>query len=349
MPRLAIYCLLMFVWAPAWATSVVFLNPGLSGEPFWTEYSRFMQDAADDLGIELEVRYGERDVQRIVEQAREIAQRPHKPDYLLFANEMYTGPEILRVLGDSGIRLFALHSNLNAEQRARVGGPREQYRNWIGSLVPNDEEAGYLMARELLSRHPDRTELLAFSGVKNTPSSLLREAGLARALAEHPQVRMRQLLYGEWKRQRAYEQASALLPRYPQLDLIWSANDEMAMGVVDAAREQGRKLHITALNNSEAALLGRASGEFDALVSGHFLLGGCALVMLYDYQQGQDFAARGGVDQQANLLRLIDAKQAQQLKARLKREDIGLDFRSFSATRQPTMQRYACSIDSLLH
>lgn len=338
----------MLVWAPAWATSVVFLNPGFPDEPFWTEYSRFMQDAAGDLGLELEVRYGARDARRILEQAREISQRPHKPDYLLFANEMYTGPETLRLLGDSGIRLFALHSSLNEEQRVRVGGPREQYRNWIGSLIPNDEEAGYLMARELLSRYPDRTELLAFSGVKNTPSSLLREAGLARALAERPQVRLRQLLYGEWKRQRAYEQASALLPRYPQLDLIWSANDEMAQGVVDAAREQGRKLHITALNNSETALLGRINGEFDVLVSGHFLLGGCALVMLYDYQQGEDFVARGGADQQANLLRLIDAKQAKQLVARLQREDIGLDFRSFSVTRQPAMQHYACSIDSLL-
>lgn len=37
------------------APSVVFLNPGFSDEPFWIDYSRYMQDAADDLGIELTV------------------------------------------------------------------------------------------------------------------------------------------------------------------------------------------------------------------------------------------------------------------------------------------------------
>ena len=347
--RFFLFFFLCLFCAGTQATSVVFLNPGFSSEPFWVAYSDYMKDAASDLGMDLEVLYGERDNHTIMRNVHDVLQRPTKPDYLLFANEQYLGPEILRQLGDTGIRLFALHSTLTEEQQRLVGGPREKYGNWIGSLVTNDEEAGYLMGSALLAQAKPGEELLAFSGVKNTPSASLREAGLLRALGEHPQVRLRQLLYGEWKHQRAYEQARALLPRYPAVTMVWSANDEMALGAMQAAQEQNRRLRYTALNNSTQILQAQAEGKLAALATGHFILGGCALVMLFDYEAGQDFAKRGGAAQVARLFRLVDAREAKVLRARLSKPDLNLDFRRFSATRHPAMKAYSCSIDALLH
>lgn len=328
---------------------MVFLNPGFSSERFWVDYTRYMDDAAGDLGMRFEVLYGERDAATILRQAHGVLGRKERPDYLIFTNEMYTGPEILRLFEGSGVQLFSLHSTLTAEQQELIGGTRGKYSNWIGSLVPNDEEVGYLMAKALLAlASPQGAELLAFSGVKNTPSASLREAGLQRALAEKPNVRLRQLLYGEWKRERAYEQALGVLPRYPQVSLVWSTNDEMAFGVMQAAQEQGRKLRYTVLNNSEEALQALISGRADVLATGHFMLGGCALVMLHDHAAGLDFAERGGKDQMASLFRLVDQSQAKRLRARLAQRNVGLDFRQFSAARQRDMHRYSCSIDSLL-
>lgn len=340
------FCLLL-VWLPAQAASVVFLNPGFSSERFWVDYSAFMQDAADDLGMQLHVLYGERDPQTILANARLVLQRSEKPDYLVFVNEQYLGPQILRLYADSGIKLFALHSTLTPEQQSRLGGSREKYRNWIGSLVTNDEEAGYLMAKALIELAP-QGELVAFSGVKQTPSATLREEGLRRALAEHPHVRLRQLLYGEWKEQRAYEQAKALLPRYPHLDLVWAANDEMTFGAMRAAQEQGRQLHYSALNTSQRVLQARVDGRIEVLAAGHSILGGCAMVLLHDHAQGLDFAKRGGKDQIARLLRLLDQHEAQNLLAYMHKPGEGLDFRSFSAERDPHLQHYACTIDALL-
>ncbi|WP_395504297.1 ABC transporter substrate-binding protein [Ectopseudomonas hydrolytica] len=327
---------------------MVFLNPGYSDEPFWVAYSRYMQDAAGDLGVELRVLYGQRDNARILDNAHQVLAGKH-PDYLIFVNEQFTGPEILRLFEDSEVRLFALHSTLTPEQQALAGGSRERYRHWLGSLVPNDEEAGYLMARALIALADGKpAEMLAFTGIKQTPSATLRVAGMERALAEAPHVRLQQMLYGEWRQQRAYEQAQALLPRYPNLNLVWAANDEMAFGVMQAAEEQGRRLHYAALNNSHRVLQARIERRIEVLASGHFILGGCALVMLYDHSRGLDFAERGGKDQVASLLRLIDDKDAERLLTRLDQDDIGLDFRTFSATQRPQMSRYACSIDSLL-
>lgn len=353
MNRWVLGLLAMLGWAVAGAQdrpiSVVFINPGLSDEPFWVDYSRHMQDAADDLGMRLHVFYGERDAGRILGLARKVLEEPEQPDYLIFVNELFTGPEILRIHADSGIKLFALHSTLTREQQQLVGGSRERYANWIGSLVPNDEEAGYLMGRALIELAAgEQAELLAFSGIKQTPTATLRLDGLQRALAEAPNVRLVQALFGEWKERRAYEQARGLLPRQPNVSLIWSANDEMTFGVMQAAEELGRSLRYTALNNSERVLQARIDGRIDVLAIGHFLLGACALVRLHDYAKGLDFAERGGKDQIANLLRLVDAEEAARLEKRLRQASLGMDFSQFSATRQPGMSRYACSIDPLL-
>ena len=333
--------------------SVVFLNPGYSNEPFWVGYTEFMQAAADDLGIRLRVVYGERDPKLLLSRARDVLESPEPPDYLVFVNEMYTGPELLRLFAESPIKLFSLHSTLTPAQQRIVGGTREHYRNWIGSLVPNDEEAGYLMATALIDKlHGQPGAMLAFSGVRNTPSATLRQQGMQRALAEHPEIKLQQLMYGEWSRQRAYEQARVLLPRYADVSLVWSANDEMAFGAMRAAQELGRQpgkdLHFSALNNSEEVFNARVEGQLCVLVAGHFTLGGWAMVLLHDYHAGQDFAARGGKDRVVPLFRLIDAEQARRLSKRLKVPGYGLDFRQYSAVYRPAIKDYRFSITALL-
>ena len=57
--------------AIAQAASVVFLNPGRSSETFWVSYAQFMQAGAKDLGLDLRVRYSERDNQTTLAHARE--------------------------------------------------------------------------------------------------------------------------------------------------------------------------------------------------------------------------------------------------------------------------------------
>lgn len=333
--------------------SVVFLNPGYTDEPFWVGYTEFMHAAASDLGMQLTVINGERDHRLLLQRDRELLEKGPLPDYLLFVNEMYTAPELLRMFANSPVKLFSLHSTLTPEQQQIVGRSREHYRNWIGSLIPNDEQAGYWMAQGLIAHLKGKPgTLLAFAGLRNTPSSSLREEGLRRALAEHPQVRLQSLVYGEWKRKRAYEQAQLLLPRYPETQLIWSANDEMAFGVMQAAQEMGRQpnkdIFLSALNNSDEVLQARIDNQLWVLVGGHFTLGGWAMVMLHDYHAGLDFAERGGKDRVDKLFTPLDARQAAYLKKRLKVEGFGLDFRQFSAVYHPEIRDYGFSVAPLL-
>jgi ABC-type sugar transport system substrate-binding protein len=338
--------------AAAHATSVVFLNPGTSTETFWVSYTQFMQAAAKDLGLDLRVRYAERDSGNTLAQARDTLQGPVRPDYLMLVNEQYVAPQILRMAQGRGVKLLIVNSTPTPDQVQMLNERNDAH--WIGSLVPNDEEAGHMMLVDLVHKHgpiaPGQTlDLLAFSGAKNTPSAQLREQGLRRALAQYPQVRLRQLVYGEWNRERAFEQATQLFKRYPQTALVWSANDQMALGAMQAlqgsGRVPGKDVLFSAVNSSPEILRARLDGRLTTLVAGHFTLGGWALVLISDDAKGVDLAAHGGRDRQAALFQLIDGVQAQQLLGPLP----AVNFRALSAKGKPESYRYPFSLQLLLH
>jgi ABC-type sugar transport system substrate-binding protein len=349
------FLLLGAVFGPAArAESVLFLNPGTTQEAFWVSYSQFMQAAARDLGVDLQILYSQRQPELTVAQARVALQGPNRPDYLMFVNEQYIAPQILRLAEGSGVKLFMVNAVLTADQQALVGERPDR----IASLVPNDEEGGYLMMKELIRLHPpvargEPIEVLAFSGLKITPSAQLRERGMQRALAEHPQVRLRQLVYGEWTQQRAYEQARQLVGRYPNVSLVWSANDEMAFGAMRAFAEvgkvAGKDVLFSAVNTSSEALRAVVDGRLSALVGGHFTLGGWALVELHDYDQGVDLARYGGRDRQLPLLQLIDRNQARRMLAMGSAPGYGVNFRKLSAKGRPASYRYPFDLQTLMH
>ncbi|MEN0108914.1 MAG: ABC transporter substrate-binding protein, partial [Pseudomonas sp.] len=288
-----------------------------------------------------------------------VLQGPQKPDYLLFVNEQYAAPEILRLAKDSGVKLFAVSNTLTTDQQRVLGSSRETYPNWIGSLVPNDADAGYMMAMGLIKHareaHPyEPMEMLAFSGIKQTPSSQLRELGLKKALAENPDVRLRVMAYGAWQRQRAYDQARTLLPRYPNINMVWAANDEMAFGAMQAVEEFGKKpghdVHFATINSSVQALQARMDDRLEVLVSGQFTIGGWALVMINDYDKGMDFAKHGGKDRTLPIYVSLDEKQAAQLAKRVVGKDnYGLDFRRYLLQKQSKLREYNFSLRPLIN
>ncbi len=338
------------------APSVVFLNPGYSTEPFWVSYTEFMQAAASELGLRLRVEYAERDPQLMIRLAREAVTATDRPDYLVLVNEQYVAPRILQLAQGSGIKLFLVNNTLTSDQSHLLTENGALPSELLGSLVPNDERSGYLMLKELLRQHgplaPGQTlDLLAFSGKKLTPSAQLREKGLLRALAEYPQVRLRQLVYGEWNRERAYEQASQLVKRYPQTALVWSANDEMALGAIrafeEAGRQPGKDVLFSAMNSSRPALEARIDGRLSVLFTGHFSLGGWAMVMLHDHAQGVDLARHGGYNQQLDLMQSLDPAQARAWLKMDPAKDYRLGFKRFSLVSHPDGERYAFSLDGL--
>ncbi|MDG6399416.1 ABC transporter substrate-binding protein [Pseudomonas quasicaspiana] len=332
------------------AASVVFLSPGPSSDGYWSTYARFMQAAATRLDMSLTVRYSNRDTRKLVELARDALQGESRPDYLMFSNELNIAPEILRLSQGSDVKLFAVNNTLTADQLRILGDLPQRYPNFIGSLVGDDEEGGYLTAKRLIGLHAplaagETMEMLAFAGTNTTPVSLKREQGLHRALAEHPEIRLRQIVLGGWRRDRAYEQALMLFKRYPHISLVWSANDQMAFGAMDAARatgrEPGKSVLFSSINWSPQSLDALQDGRISALAGGHFMLGGLAMILLHDYD-ARDLATRKSIGARlALVMKEVRISDLKQIRIDSKRDDYGVDFRTLSLEGKPAGTGYS--------
>ena len=338
------------------AFNVVFINPGRSDEPFWRSATRFAQPAAQQLGIKLEVLYAERDHLKMIALAQQVTSRAKKPDYLMLVNEKLSGGEILKIAEAAGVKSLMVYSGLDEAQQAEYGKPRQRFRHWLGSLTPNATEAGKLTAEELVRQalqqrvvaDDGKVHIAAIAGDKATPTGMHRLQGAVDVFAAHPLVVLEQVVYGNWERARANDQAAALLLRYPKINAFWSANDLMAFGAMDAAdaagRTPGTDLLISAINNSPPVLQARVQGRISVLAGGHFTTAAWGLVMLYDYHHGKDFA-REGSDVVLPLFMLLDEDRAQRFLARFGDEDFSsIDFRPFSRHLNPQLRSYQFSL-----
>ncbi|MDI4633999.1 ABC transporter substrate-binding protein [Pelomonas sp. V22] len=338
------------------STTVAFINPGKADEPYWLGASQAMQAAARSLDLQLEVLYAERDPARALQLGREIAARAQRPDYVVLVNEKGTLVENARVLGAVGIKTFAAFSGLLPQERERWA-PRKGLPLLLGSLEPHAQDAGYLTARALIQQAlatrqgKGRLQMLAIGGDRSTPVSIQRNEGLRRALAEQPEVELVQQAFADWRRDLAAETMAGMLTRHPQARLLWTGSDLMALGAMEAIEAAGqspaRDWHIASINTSKAAMQAVLDGRLKALAGGHFLAGAWALVMLYDYEHGRDFADEGLMLERPMFM-LFDKAAAQRMLARFGGEMPALDFRPYSKALNPRLKQYRFDTETLL-
>lgn len=362
--RLMIVLLLAAVLSPAGAMSVTFINPGKSSEMFWHTSARAAEEAARALGVDLELIYLERQHLAALEVVRGLAARPaeRRPDYVMLVNEGGVAPEALRILDEAGLRPLLVYSGIQgAQERALVGTPRDTYRHWLGSIEPRAEEAGYLTAKALIDKGrearafgPDgKLHLLAIAADRATPTSIRRSEGMRKAVEEAGDAVLDQEVFGAFSREKATEQSAWLFQRFPQARLVWAANDQMAFGAMASweARggQPGHDAWFSGINTSGEAMKALRSGRLTALSGGHFIVGAWAVVMLYDYHHGVDFADSEGLELSASVFPLFSVRDADTFERRYGEGHFdAIDFRRFSKVHNPAITRYDFGFRQLL-
>ena len=352
----------MFLTFPASALSVVFINPGKSDEAYWVAVADSMRVAAQSLGIDLEMRFAERDHPRNLEIAREIVARPpsQRPDYAIFTNDYGLGSQLLGIFEGSGIRCFFAFSPPTEVERATVGGPRQYHKHWIGSLQPHAADAGYLTARALIAKGRSakaqaadgKLHMLAIAGDRSSTVSIQRNEGMLRAVGEATDVVLDQMVFSNWDRATATGQSEELFARYPAARLVWAGSDQMAFGAMKSWEKRGGKpgqdAWFSGVNTSVEAMEAVKSGRLTALAGGHFIVGAWALVMVYDYAHGRDFADEG-LELDRPMFVLFDARSAERFLARFGSGHYdSIDFRKYSKVLHPGTKRYNFSFEQLM-
>jgi ABC-type sugar transport system substrate-binding protein len=343
------------------AQSVAFINPGKSDEIYWVTATQVMQAAAHSLGMTFEVQYAQREPLKTFEIAHEMAARTagKRPEYIVITDDSAVADQLLKIIDTAGVKTFLAYSSIPVEQRGGVGSPRGKYKGWLGSLEPRAEDAGYLTAHALIERGkrekafgPDgKLHMLAIAGDRTTATSIKRNQGMRRAVAEDPGVVLEQEVYAAWTRENGAEQADFLYRRYPDAKLVWAGNDLMAFGAMAAWEKRGGKPGVDAwfsgINTSTEALEAIKSGRLTSLAGGHFITGAWALVMIYDYHHGRDFADEG-LELERPMFAEFTPRLADRYIERFSGGFDGVDFSRYSKVKNPQLKRYNFGFAQLL-
>jgi ABC-type sugar transport system substrate-binding protein len=329
---------------------VAFLNPADTKDAFFGTMVAFMERAAEGLSIELEVVESNRSPTKLREQARALVARPSPPEYLLLTNEEGLAVEVLPRADARGIKTLLLNEGLMVPDRQVLGNPGERYASWLGELVPDDRAAGYLLAKSLISTARAGANggavTMAALGGSFTSSSLLRINGLRQAVAESEGVTLREVVAANWEIDRARDETAKLLQRHPDLRVVWSASDHMAIGAVEALTAAGKvagaQVIVGGIDWAPFVFEQLRRGVFSASVGGHFLDGAWALVLLYDHHHRP-----GPPSQVKSQLALATRDNADRFERVLTRRPV-IDFRKFSKVENPSLEKYNFTVDAVL-
>lgn len=342
---LVIHMLLSMSCVHAKDLSVTFINPGSADDVgVWHMVSKFMRSAADDLNIELEVLYSNRNHIKMIDLAEKLRQRSKSPDYVIVVNEKSVGKQILGTFKNSTSRVMFIHNGLTDQQRSEVGNERDPNKNWIGTITTDDYQAGFKLIRELYRHSEEEPKIVGITGPKSTPVSLIRLQGVIDYIEKAKKGKHSQIVYGgNWSYEDGKEKASLLLKRHNDINIIWAANDSMALGAYDASKEliKERSILVGGLGGFPFALDSIRQGGMKLTVAGHPMIGAWALVLIYDYHNGLDFSKSIGVNYSVDHLTVIDTpEKADQYQNLVLNHPQQIDFRKFSKILNHRSQHY---------
>jgi ABC-type sugar transport system substrate-binding protein len=338
---------------------VGFISAAPPDHPFWGQVVQVMQAAADDLDINLVVKYDpSRSTYATKRLGNKLIDSDPALDYLLTKYWVGVTDNHIERAQDRGTKVFVFNSDVPEADYEAVGSmPRAKYDNWIGHMVPDDRAAGYDLADILIKRvrkggRTGKIRVLGLDGPFESTVGTNRIAGLKERVEASPEVDLQEVVATNWEAGAAGEKAAQLLTRYPDTDIVWAPNESITWGALQAVERSdktpGEDIVVGGFDWNSESVKAIADGRITASMFGHFMEGAWALILVHDYHHGHDFADDTGV-RIPTPLNMMTADNYPQYNALL-REDgwESVDFRRFSKHHNPDLNSYNFNISQFL-
>lgn len=305
---------------------VIFINPGYADTnttgPFWFEVSELMRDAADDLDIDLTIEYANRN--HILMKSLVVEAIDTKPDMLILVDEKSVLSQLLLDLPKFDTPIYFL---LNRPTDDELAALSSKGLNMSGSVVPNNVQAGKLLAQKLVEKNNGQANIYAIHGDYTTHASIDRQQGITDYISKTNNAKLVAQSVANWSATQAYRQSIGFLNHQKQINIIWSANDAIALGAISALNDN--KIRDKVLVGAINWPLKAASEKIDICIGGHVTLGALAMVNIYDIFQQQPLE----LHQSIAIFTPHTAKTVTFVE-QIHSNSLAIDFKKFSKTEQ---------------
>lgn len=234
--------------------------------PFFASMEAGARKAAGRLGVELLVLTLDRETDFAKQAAQVEAAVTQGAQAILIAPADSRGIVApLKRAQDQGILIVNLDNRIDPEAAAEAG---LKVLTFIG---PDNAAGAEKATEELIRLMGGEGEIAMLEGVKGADNARQRRAGFDRAVKRHPGIRVVDTVVADWDIAQGQEKMAALLARFGNLKGVFCANDNMALGALQAietARRTGQ-VFITAYDNIQAAQAAIRAGKLHATVEQH--------------------------------------------------------------------------------
>lgn len=287
--------LLLYLLLPlqVMATEIALFVPR-SETPFWQSHIKFVQAAANDLNIDLKVYDANNQSQTMLRQVTEASKQG--VDGILFMNYEQVGEQVLEITDRHNIPSILYNTGFISDDLL----PRTKYRTWIGSIIPDDQKSGAQLAEQLLVMADvhklEKVNMLVINGNLKEVSAQQRNQGLYQFIKHQSRVSIvaEDHTGSNWSRTEAKRIFKKHYQQHPEINMVWAASDEIALGVKAAITELAipvDNIIIGGIDWQPEALQAIKDGAPYVSIGGHFSEAAWGLILLNDYLNGLDFAS----------------------------------------------------------
>ena len=295
---LALACLIPTTVAavlPVSNTKIVFLSPAIESSPFFQQTIRIMQAAAGSLNLDLEILYGNDDLFVIREHAQSLFSRVDPPDYLLLVNHRDITAEVIRGADEHGIHTLLFNGAFSADTFDQFRRGPKALENWIGQVLPDDEQSGRLVAQHLVEEaraanardDNGKIQVVGINGAMRSAATAPRHNGLLSYVNEQEDVVLQQVVHADWNQTESRSKTKRLLQRYENTSVVWTAGDYLALGaaqaIADAGLRSGQDVFTAGVDCLPEIFEPIKSGTITGCAGGHLFDAAWAMVVIYDH------------------------------------------------------------------
>lgn len=222
--------------------------------PFFVDMRRGAQDAADRLGVQLQVQAAEREVD--VEKQMQIVENLIQTGIDVLCITPSGSREIIAALvkaRDAGVPIIVVDTRIDAKAAADAG---VQAATFIGS---DNYEGGKLAGEHAIAISGGNARVAILEGIPGHETGDSRLRGFRDAVKAAPGVAIVASQPANWERDQGFNVFQNMLQAHPDITLVFAASDLMALGAIEAIAAAGktgsiRVIGFDALDDAKKAI-----------------------------------------------------------------------------------------------
>ena len=120
-------------------------------------------------------------------------------------------------------------------------GPWDYDPWWVVHTTLDGVDSGYKTAKKMFESMDGKGKVVAVQGRLANSIAIARYKGFEKAMKEFPGIELLDARPANWSREQAMKMTESWLVAHAEINGIWAANDEMALGAVEALRSVGKE------------------------------------------------------------------------------------------------------------